>query len=104
VTRSTRLAIGLLAVALLLSGCGSTSSAGEGESVVASFYPLAEAASRVGGDLVSVLNLTPPGVEPHDLELAPDDIEAIANADVIVYLGGGFQPAVEDALARPSTP
>jgi zinc transport system substrate-binding protein len=101
VTRSTRLAIGLLAVALLLSGCGSTSSsAEEGTSVVASFYPLAEAASRVGGDLVSVQNLTPPGVEPHDLELAPDDIEAIANADVIVYLGGGFQPAVEDALAE----
>ena len=100
-TRSTRLAIGLLAVALLLSGCGSTSSsAEEGTSVVASFYPLAEAASRVGGDLVSVQNLTPPGVEPHDLELAPDDIEAIANADVIVYLGGGFQPAVEDALAE----
>jgi zinc transport system substrate-binding protein len=68
--------------------------------VVASFYPLAEAASRVGGDLVSVENLTPPGVEPHDLELAPDDIEAIATADVIVYLGGGFQPAVEDALAE----
>jgi zinc transport system substrate-binding protein len=101
VTRSTRLAIGLLAVALMLSGCGSTSSsAEEGTSVVASFYPLAEAASRVGGDLVSVQNLTPPGVEPHDLELAPDDIEAIANADVIVYLGGGFQPAVEDALAE----
>jgi zinc transport system substrate-binding protein len=39
-------------------------------------------------------------VEPHDLEMAPDDIEAIANADVIVYLGGGFQPAVEDALAE----
>jgi zinc transport system substrate-binding protein len=100
-TRSTRLAICLMAVALLLSGCGSASSSdGEGESVVASFYPLAEAASKVGGDLLSVQNLTPPGVEPHDLELAPDDIEAIATADVIVYLGGGFQPAVEDALAE----
>lgn len=100
-TRSTRLAICLVGVALLLSSCGSTSSsAGESESVVASFYPLAEAASEVGGDLVSVQNLTPPGVEPHDLELAPDDIEAIATADVIVYLGGGFQPAVEDALAE----
>ncbi|HET7308553.1 MAG TPA: metal ABC transporter substrate-binding protein, partial [Actinomycetota bacterium] len=100
-TRSTRLAIGIVAVALLLSGCGSaSSSAREGESVVASFYPLAEAASKVGGDLVFVQNLTPPGVEPHDLELAPDDIEAIATADVLVYLGGGFQPAVEDALAE----
>ena len=89
-------------LASLLSGCSRSGSAAEVDrvSVVASFYPLAEAASRVGGDLVSVENLTPPGVEPHDLELAPDDIEAIATADVIVYLGGGFQPAAEDALAE----
>lgn len=88
--------------ASLLAACGASGSAVEDGrvSVVASFYPLAEAASKVGGDLVSVQNLTPPGVEPHDLELAPDDIEAIATADVIVYLGGGFQPAVEDALAE----
>ena len=89
-------------LASLLSGCSRSGSAAEVDrvSVVASFYPLAEAASKVGGDLVSVQNLTPPGVEPHDLELAPDDIEAIATADVIVYLGGGFQPAAEDALAE----
>jgi zinc transport system substrate-binding protein len=67
--------------------------------VVASFYPLAEAAERVGGDLVSVTNLTPPGVEPHDLELTPGQVEAITTADVVVYLGGGFQPAVEEAVA-----
>jgi zinc transport system substrate-binding protein len=89
-------------LASLLAACGASGSAAEDGrvSVVASFYPLAEAASKVGGDLVSVQNLTPPGVEPHDLELAPDDIEEIANADVIVYLGGGFQPVVEDALAE----
>jgi zinc transport system substrate-binding protein len=88
--------------ASLLAACGASGSAVEDGrvSVVASFYPLAEAASKVGGDLVSVQNLTPPGVEPHDLELAPDDIEAIATADVIVYLGSGFQPAVEDALVE----
>jgi zinc transport system substrate-binding protein len=95
-------AIGVLGMGLLLVGCGSSSSANDDDttSVVASFYPLAEAASRVGGDLVTVENLTPPGVEPHDLELAPDDVETIANADVILYLGAGFQPAVEDALAE----
>jgi zinc transport system substrate-binding protein len=87
---------------LLLVGCDSTSSADDQgtTSVVASFYPLAEASDRVGGDLVTVENLTPPGVEPHDLELAPDDIETMATADVILYLGGGFQPAVEDAIAE----
>jgi zinc transport system substrate-binding protein len=91
---------GLLGV--LLVACTSSTDADESGtvSVVASFYPLAEAAQQVGGDLISVENLTPPGVEPHDLELAPDDIEAMATADVIVYLGGGFQPAVEDAVSQ----
>jgi len=67
-------------------------------SVVVSFYPLAFAAERIGGDCVSVTNLTPPGVEPHDLELTPDAVEAIATADVVLYFGGGFQPAIEDAV------
>jgi zinc transport system substrate-binding protein len=91
---------GLLGV--LLVACNNSTNEDESgkTSVVASFYPLAEAAQQVGGDLISVQNLTPPGVEPHDLELAPDDIEAIATADVIVYLGGGFQPAVEDAISQ----
>jgi zinc transport system substrate-binding protein len=67
--------------------------------VVAAFYAIQEAAQKVGGDLVDVTNLTAPGVEPHDLELNPDQVEAIATADVVLYLGGGFQPAVQDAVA-----
>jgi zinc transport system substrate-binding protein len=90
-----------VALGLLSTACGASSAPGGTETtVVASFYPLAEAASRVGGRLVSVLNLTPPGVEPHDLELAPDDVAAIAAADAVLYLGGGFQPAIEDAIAE----
>ena len=71
---------------------------GDRISVVASFYPLRFAADRIGGDCVDVTNLTPPGVEPHDLELTPDAVESIATADVVLYLGGGFQPAIEDAI------
>ena len=67
--------------------------------VVASFYPLAFVAERVGGDRATVTNLTPPGVEPHDLELTPDDLESIATADVVIDVGGGFQPSVEEAVA-----
>jgi zinc transport system substrate-binding protein len=68
--------------------------------VVAGFYPLSEAASKVGGDLVDVENLTPPGVEPHDLELTPQEIADIQQADVVLYLGEGFAPAVEQAAAE----
>ena len=90
------------ALGFVLTACGSSGSAAQDGkvSVVASFYPLAEAAQQVGGDHVAVDNLTAPGVEPHDLELAPDDVETIATADLVLYLGGGFQPAVEDAVAQ----
>lgn len=93
----------VLALGVGAAGCGASSvPAGSGGkvSVVASFYPLAEAAERVGADRVVVTNLTPPGVEPHDLELTPDEVEAIATADVVLYLGGGFQPGVEEAAGQ----
>jgi zinc transport system substrate-binding protein len=95
---------GAAIVAVLVVAAGactpSSPSAGEGLDIVASFYPLAEAAQRVAGGLATVLNLTPPGVEPHDLELAPDDLEALVTADVVIFIGGGFQPAVEDGVAE----
>jgi zinc transport system substrate-binding protein len=95
-------AIGLGLLVLFAAGCVSAGASHEGSpgvlSVVAAFYPVDEAAQRVGGDLVDVTNLTAPGVEPHDLELAPDQVEAIATADVVLYLGEGFQPAVQDAI------
>ncbi len=67
--------------------------------MVASFYPLAEAARQVGGDEVRVENLTPPGAEPHDLELTASQVADIQDADVVLVLGQGFQPAVEKAAA-----
>jgi zinc transport system substrate-binding protein len=65
--------------------------------VVTTFFPVADAVAALGGADVSVQNLTPPGAEPHDLELTPDDRDAIEDADLVVVLGGGFQPAIEDA-------
>jgi zinc transport system substrate-binding protein len=68
--------------------------------VVASFYPLYEAAGKVGGDLADVTNLTAAGAEPHELELTTDQLDEIIDADVVIYLGKGFQPAVEKAAKR----
>jgi zinc transport system substrate-binding protein len=88
-----------LGTALAACGGGETEDEDGSLVVVASFYPLAEAARRVGGPDLTIHNLTPPGVEPHDLELAPDDLELLLTADVVLYVGAGFQPAVEDAIA-----
>lgn len=70
-------------------------------SVVASFYPLQWLAQQVGGEHVEVSSLTPPGAEPHDLELTPIAVGAIVDADVVAFLSG-FQPAVDDAVEESS--
>lgn len=70
--------------------------------MVASFYPLFEAAQRVGGERASVSNLTPAGTEPHDLELSSRQVDRIEDADLVFYLGRGFQPAIEKAVRRTS--
>ena len=93
----TRIVLTLIAVAAL-AGCGGSSGSSDGTTVVAAFYPLAFAAEQIGGAEVSVTNLTPPGVEPHDLELSGSDIRTIADADLVFYLGHDFQPALEDAI------
>jgi zinc transport system substrate-binding protein len=99
--RTARLGLALIVLSVGVAACESDDGADPGRlRVVASFYPLAEAAEVVGGERVTVDNLTPPGVEPHDLELAPDDLEALVDADVVVYIGGGFQPAVEDGVEQ----
>lgn len=96
----TRIVLTLaLATGLLGAACGGdASSAPDGRTqVVAGFYPLAFAAAEIGGDRVEVTNLTPPGAEPHDVELSVRDVERVRDADLVLYLGQGFQPALEDA-------
>ncbi|MDX6489649.1 MAG: zinc transport system substrate-binding protein [Gaiellaceae bacterium] len=90
----------LLVVLLGATACGSKASSSGRKEVVAAFYPLAYAAQQLGGPTVDVRNLTPPGVEPHDLEATPQDVQAIHSADVVLLLGHGFQPQLEDAAGR----
>jgi zinc transport system substrate-binding protein len=71
--------------------------------VVASFYPLAFVAERLVGDVATVINLTPPGVEPHDLEVSPDQAATIEDATLVLTMGQGLQPSVEDAAKRRSS-
>jgi len=86
----------------LVVGCGSGGSSSGRKTVVAAFYPLAYAAQQIGGPAYDVVNLTPPGAEPHDLELTPRAVGRIESADVVLYLSHGFQPAVSKAVDQAS--
>lgn len=104
----------VIAAALPLSACGSSSpppsgttgtapggesrSSGDqpGLTVVTGFYPLQYVTQRLLGPRGTVVNLTPPGAEPHDLELTPKDVAQITDSSLVIRLSG-FQPAVDDA-------
>lgn len=94
---------GLLAVALTPTAAHATrsdhSDSKKKVTVTAAFFPLAAAVAQVGGSLVKVTNLTPAGVEPHDIELNTQQAESVLDADLAVVVGNGFQPQVEDIAA-----
>lgn len=93
----------ILVLGMLILGttaCGPKPSSQGRKRVVAAFYPLAFAAQQLGGTKLEVSNLTPPGVEPHDLEATTGDVQAIHSADLVLLLGHGFQPQLEDAAGR----
>ncbi|TDD89810.1 metal ABC transporter substrate-binding protein [Actinomadura rubrisoli] len=99
-TRTAALALAGATGMTGLAACGGDADAGSGKTeVVASFYPVAWLAGRVGGDQVSVRTLTKPGAEPHDLELTARQVADVSKADYAVYVKG-VQPAVDEAVQK----
>ena len=85
-------AAGLLAFA----GCGSggsgrTAGGGDQLDVVTTTPVVADFVRNVGGDRVHVVQILKPGVDPHDYEASPADIQAIADADLVVKSGVGLE-------------
>ena len=82
---------------LTIAACG-----GEADGrtqVVTGLYPLEFLADEIGGAEVTVTNVTPPGAEPHDVELTPRSVARVADAEVVL-LAGGVQPALDRAAER----
>ncbi|RMI86885.1 ABC transporter substrate-binding protein [Streptomyces sp. ZS0098] len=99
-------AVALTAVAALgfgtLTACSSDSAAAGDTGtfdVVASFYPMAFLAERIGGEHVHVTSLTQPGQEPHDLEISARQTAQLEEADAALYLKG-LQPSVDEAIGQ----
>jgi len=88
----------VLALLLLpLAACSATGDDGR-PTVVASFYPLQYVVRQIAGDRVRVVNLTAPGVEPHDLDPTVRQVAEISRADLVVY-EHGLAPAVDKAVS-----
>ena len=84
---------------VLLAALPACSEPAKDWTIVASIYPLAFVAEQVTGPEWTVVDLTPPGVEAHDLDLTLEQRAQIQDADMVLYLGQiGFQPQVESAV------
>ena len=85
----------------LATGCA-TSPVGDGRpQIVASFYPFAYLAAAIVGNHADVVTLVPPGTEPHDYELTPGQVGALATAKLVVYQAG-VSANMDEAIAEAS--
>ena len=92
------------ACALLLAACGSSGSDGR-PTVVATTTQAADLARVVAGDRAEVRGVLAPNSDPHDYEVRPGDVKALARAELVVrsggdldgWLGGAIDSAGADA-------
>ena len=95
----------VFAVALALSACGMDSNAkslaNKKASVVATIYPQYDWLKNILGeyaDKVDLKLLIKNGTDLHSYKPSAQDIAAIANADLVVYVGGESDEWIEKAL------
>ena len=66
--------------------------------VIAAETFLADIAQRVAGERVTVEALMPLGLDPHAFEPTPRDVTRIAESDVLIVNGGGFEGWLDEVL------
>jgi ABC-type Zn uptake system ZnuABC Zn-binding protein ZnuA len=100
--RPLTLAVLLCLAPLVAAGCGDDdeAAAGGGDqlTVVATTTQAADFARAVGGDRAKVVGLLPANADPHDYEVRPGDVKALADADVVIRSGGELDEWLESAI------
>ncbi len=94
--------LALLLAAMAASGCGAggEDDAGGRIRVAASTPPLADFARRVGGEMVEVELLVPPGASPHTFEPTSAQMKFLSTAGLLVINGLDLEAWATDILAR----
>lgn len=97
-TIRTALALGLLAA----TGCSAGDATGDDvvarPTVVVTYSVLGSVVADLVGEAADVTVLMPDGVDPHEWEPSPRDIEAVANATVVVSNGFGLEESLVDII------
>ena len=102
----TWLALAVMFLFCLLSGCGRAESGeepGDGEGgrklkVAATLFPYYDFVRQVAGDQVELSLVIPSGVDSHSFEPTPKDIRIMQEADVIIANGGAMEHWVDQVV------
>jgi ABC-type Zn uptake system ZnuABC Zn-binding protein ZnuA len=108
VPRTLALAVLLCLAPIVAVGCGDddSSAAGGGGSdltVIATTTQAADFARAVAGDRAKVVGLLPANADPHDYEVRPADVKALADADVVIRSGGDLDHWLTSAIDSSGT-
>jgi ABC-type Zn uptake system ZnuABC Zn-binding protein ZnuA len=97
-----RAALAALLAALVLAGCakpaGPWQEHADGPRVVATTTQVADMAAVIGADRIDLVRLLKPGIDAHDYEPSPADVEAIAGAQLVVENGVGLESWLHDTI------
>ncbi len=100
---ASRLLAAPVIIALILAGLPGATTAQAQESgplrVVATFSILGDWVTRAGGDRVEVVSIVPAGGDAHTFDPNPEQVASVAEADLIVEIGAGFEPWLDDMVA-----
>ncbi|MEK5104046.1 zinc ABC transporter substrate-binding protein [Cytobacillus sp. FSL M8-0252] len=100
-----KLSILLIPFIFILAACSNstasdketTQSSEEVLTVYTTVYPLQYFTERIGGDLVDVKTVYPPGSDEHTYEPSQKDMIKMADSDLFIYLGLGLEGFVDQA-------
>jgi zinc/manganese transport system substrate-binding protein/manganese/iron transport system substrate-binding protein len=104
-----RIVLTAVLAAVLAVGCSREQPTGSADgttakgpvlNVVATTTQVADFATNIGGGRVRVTSLFKPNVDAHDYEPSPADVEAIAQADLVLENGAGLETWLHDTVAN----
>ncbi len=89
----------LAALAGLLAACApAAEKADDRLHVVTTTTLVGDVTAQVGGDLIALDVLLPPGADPHAFEPRPQDVARVASADLVIVNGRGLEAFLDNLL------